>query len=375
MKKPGPHAMLPEMSQEEQSRLSFFVSLSGAARRVLKPGNELIYERDARPAFVAEHGREPATVEEVREVMEKQEFYQMWTALSRSQQEQYVDCTGSIVERQLPDLVRRFREISGEARLGSLELDAELDIPYYQKESHQHCVPLSYYEELGEDDVYAGARADIGSYAYSRGLRGLYNDDKGLSGSRFVKENFPDLNPERILDLGCMSGNSTVPYVDAYPDAAVHAIDLGAPQLRYAHARAESMGKRIHFSQQNAECMKFDDDSFELVVSHILFHETSRQAILNILREVKRVLKPGGVFLHVEVPVRRDTPFAQFLANWDSWYNNEPFWGILARTDINALAVEAGFDEERIFDRPVYSQAPGGVFRKGDGWWGFGARN
>ena len=88
MKKPGPHAMLPEMSQEEQSRLSFFVSLSGAARKTLKPGNELIYERDARPAFVAEHGREPATVEEVREVMERQEFYQMWTALSRSQQEQ-----------------------------------------------------------------------------------------------------------------------------------------------------------------------------------------------------------------------------------------------------------------------------------------------
>ncbi len=375
MKKPGPHAMLPEISQEEQSRLSFFVSLSGAARKGLKPGNELIYERDARPAFVAEHGREPATVEEVREVMEKQEFYQMWTALSRSQQEQYVDCTGSIVERQLPDLVRRFREISGDAKLGSLELDPELDIPYYQKESHQHCVPLSYYEELGKDDVYSGARADIGSYAYSRGLRGLYNEDKGLSGSKFLNENFPDLDPERILDLGCMSGNSTVPYVDAYPQAVVHAIDLGAPQLRYAHARAESMGKRIHFSQQNAESMKFEDGSFDLVVSHILFHETSRQAILNILREVKRVLKPGGVFLHVEVPVRRDTPFAQFLANWDSWYNNEPFWDILARTDVKALALEAGFDEERVFDRPVYSQAPGGVFRKGDGWWGFGARN
>lgn len=366
--------MLPEMSQEEQSRLSFFVSLSGAARRVLKPGNELIYERDARPAFVAEHGREPESVEEVREVMERQEFYQMWTALSRSQQEQYVDCTGSIVERQLPDLVRRFREIAGEARLGSLELDPELDIPYYQKESHQHCVPLSYYEELGDDDVYAGARADIGSYAYSRGLRGLYNDDKGLSGAKFLKEHFPDLDPRKILDLGCMSGNSTVPYVDAFPDAVVHAIDLGAPQLRYAHARAESMGKRVHFSQQNAESMKFEDGSFDLVVSHILFHETSRQAILNILREVKRVLKPDGVFLHVEVPVRRDTPFAQFLANWDSWHNNEPFWGILARTDVRALAMEAGFDEERIFDRPVYSQAPGGVFRKGDGWWGFGAR-
>ena len=45
MKKPGPHAILPEISQEEQSRLSFFVSLSGATRRGLAAGNELIYER------------------------------------------------------------------------------------------------------------------------------------------------------------------------------------------------------------------------------------------------------------------------------------------------------------------------------------------
>ena len=374
MKKPGPHAILPEISQEEQSRLSFLVSFSGAARKGLAAGNELIYERDAKPEFVARHGRDPATPEEVREVMEAQEFYQMWTALSRSQQEQYVDCTGSIVERQLPELVGKFRKIAGKAKLGSLQLDPELEIPYYQKESHQHCVPLSYYEELGEDDVYAGARADIGSYAYSRGLRGRYNEDKGVSGVKFVKDNFPDLSPGNILDLGCMSGNSTVPYVDAYPHAQVHAIDLAAPQLRYAHARAESMGKRVHFSQQNAECMKFQDNSFELVISHILFHETSRQAILNILREVKRVLTPGGLFLHVEVPVRRDTPFKQFLANWDSWNNNEPFWGILAETDVKALAVQAGFDEDKTFDQPVYSQAPGGVFRKGDGWWGFGAR-
>ncbi len=366
--------MLPQMSQEEQSRLSFLVSLSGATRGGLAPGNRTVYERDARPSFIAEHGREPATADEVREVMEEQEYYQMWTALRRVQQEQYVDCTGSIVERQLPKLVREFRKIAAGASLGSLELDPELEIPYYQKEFHQHCVPLSYYDELGEDDVYSGARSDIGYYAYNRGLRGLYNEDKGVSGAAFLKEAFPDLDPQAILDIGCMAGNNTLPYVDAFPNAVVHAIDLGAPQLRYAHARAESMGKRVHFSQQNAERMKFEDGSFGLVVSHILFHETSRQAILNILREIRRVLTPGGLFLHLEVPLRRDTPFEQFIADWDGWNNNEPFWGILARTDLKALAAQAGFDPEQVFDRPVSSHWPDGDTMPGDAWWGFGAR-
>ncbi|MCL6753034.1 methyltransferase domain-containing protein [Nostoc sp. CCCryo 231-06] len=59
-------------------------------------------------------------------------------------------------------------------------------------------------------------------------------------------------------------GNSTLPYVDGFPDAEVHAIDVGAPMLRYAHARAESLGKRVHFSQQNAEQTNFPDESFDL---------------------------------------------------------------------------------------------------------------
>jgi len=72
--------------------------------------------------------------------------------------------------------------------------------------------------------------------------------------------------------------------------------------VRYAHARAESLGKTVHFSQQNAEKTDYPDESFDLITSMILFHETSQKAIPNIINECYRLLKPGGYMVHGDVP-------------------------------------------------------------------------
>src|SRR3546814_5941828 len=85
--------------------------------------------------------------------------------------------------------------------------------------------------------------------------------------------------------MGCTVGMSKIPYVDAYPEAEVHAIDLSAPSLRFAHARAESLGKAVHFRQANAEHAPYGDGSFDLVVSHILLHELSCGALDRVLAE------------------------------------------------------------------------------------------
>ena len=81
----------------------------------------------------------------------------------------------------------------------------------------------------------------------------------------------------------------------SYPNAEVHAIDIGAPLLRYAHARAEALGKKVHFSQQNAEHTHFPDGSFDLIVSHIFPHEIPPFAIRKgALRFRVSVARGGG---------------------------------------------------------------------------------
>jgi ubiquinone/menaquinone biosynthesis C-methylase UbiE len=166
-----------------------------------------------------------------------------------------------------------------------------------------------------------------------------------------VKENFPDLKPKRILDLGCTVGHSTLSYVDEFPDAEVYAIDVGAPVLRYAHARAVSLGKTVHFSQQNAEATSFPDGYFDLIVSHILVHETSHVAIRKIMKEAHRLLSPGGVIIHGETPPYRTLdPFDAFMLDWDTRNNNEPYWGASHEIEPAAIAAETGFDPAKAFE-------------------------
>ena len=115
----------------------------------------------------------------------------------------------------------------------------------------------------------AGATYDRAVYIYAMSRLGTLNDEMGQSVVLHLKEQHPNFQPRRILDMGCTVGHSTLPYVDAYPEAEIFAIDVGAPVLRYAHARAEALGKRVHFSQQNAEQTNFEEGSFDLIVSHI----------------------------------------------------------------------------------------------------------
>lgn len=365
----GIHGVMPLQTAEEESRFAFAKALKGALRNDFKPRLRENYENRLAPEFARRHGRPPQTAADVAEVMEEDALYRWWSALLRAQQESYVQNTLLCVERQLEDLESRCRSYTEKPRLGSLRLDPDLQTPWYQDEVDIHCVPGSYFFERHAGDVTQGARSDLGAFIFSMGRHGPYNEDKGIVGIQYLRDHFPGFAPRRILDMGCTVGQSTLPYATAFPEAELHAIDVAAPCLRYGHARAEALGKAVHFSQQNAEHTDFEDESFDLVVSHILLHETSAGALRNIVKECHRLLKPGGVMLHVEVPIRPTDPFDRFLAGWDSRHNNEPFWGTLADTNLVEVAVQVGFAPESVFETVT-----GTAFAKAGGWLIYGAQ-
>ena len=363
------HGMLASQTATEQYRHEFLVDLKSYLIREVAPAVERAYRDRVEPAALA-RGERPADRHAVAELMDHEPEFRWWSALSRVQHELYVDSTGACVHRQLPELIDRYRARTSGETLGSLHLDPALAIPDYQSRVDTHCIPGGYFTELAADDVYVGARYDIGLNLFSRGQRGALNDRAARHSIALLQEKAGDIDPGCIVDMGCGIGNTTLPFADAWPEARVMGIDLSAPALRYAHARAESLGRAIEFRQANAEFTALPSGSAEIVAAHILLHETSRAAVGNILREAHRLLAPGGWFVSADVPrhLTAHTPLQQYLAAWDALHNNEPFFGVLLfDIDLPGLAVDAGFDEASLHE----TLTRGAEGRDDYGYWGF----
>ncbi|SRR5579883_2324700 len=354
------HAMLPKTTHDEQARQNFVQSMKMHIFKNIAPRNKEIYEKVAKPRFEREHQRSPENRYEIRSAMEKEPHYHWWGAFQRLNQEMMWDSVMISVDRQLPDLIKRAKDQSNQ--LGTLTLDPDFQLPTHQTAVDIHCMPGGYHSEFTENDLAAGAIYDRGTYVYGIGWLGPHNDDMGLSiVHNYLQTEFPDFQPRKILDLGCAVGHSTLPYVDAYPNAEVYAIDVAAPMLRYAHARAEAMGKRVHFSQQNAEHTKFADGSFDLVVSHILLHEIPLPAIRRVMQECYRLLAPGGMMIHAEAPLYRHMDaYTAFIYDWQTANNNEPFWSAMRDSDLTALATEAGFSSDQVIEKFI----PNGAWKE-----------
>jgi SAM-dependent methyltransferase len=339
------HAMQPRRNHDEQARQDFVGALRGHLSGRLMPGAYQVYEARVEPAFKTRHGRPPADHEEIRQAMTQDPFYQFWSAMQRRSQELLWESVIDPTERQLPELIERAKVLGKRARhrrRGSLRLDPSLEIPRYHTAVDIHLQPGGYHTDFVADDVAAGVVYDKGINLYMGGALGPENNLMGDTLVAYLREKHPRFEPKRILDLGCAIGNSTVVWARAFPHARVHGIDVGAPVLRYAHARAEALGAAIDYSQQNAERTDFADGSFDLIVSHIVLHETSKTALPRILGESRRLLSSGGLMLHLEIP-RGKTDIEKFMHNWESYNNNETFCRHMTGIDLKAEAMKGGF--------------------------------
>ncbi|TQI79150.1 methyltransferase family protein [Serratia fonticola] len=106
---------------------------------------------------------------------------------------------------------------------------------------------------------------------------------------------------DRLLDLGCGAGHAS--FTAAPNVAQVVAYDLSAQMLAVVSKAAQEKGlANIQVQQGVAESLPFDNESFEVVISRYSAHHW--HDVGRALREVRRVLKPGGraIFMDVVSP-------------------------------------------------------------------------
>ena len=102
----------------------------------------------------------------------------------------------------------------------------------------------------------------------------------------------------RVLDLGCGTATLTLLIKTAHPEAQVVGLDVDPEVLKLARSKAARAGLDIHLDQAMAFELPYPEASFDRVLSSLVLHHLTRENKLRTLREVFRVLRPGGE-LHV----------------------------------------------------------------------------
>src|SRR5229473_5135887 len=103
-------------------------------------------------------------------------------------------------------------------------------------------------------------------------------------------------NGHRVLDLGCGTGTLAVLAKCAHRGAEVFALDADAEALNRARTKLEAAGIEVQLDQGLASALPYAGDSFDRALSSLFFHHLPYELKLEAMREVLRVLRPGGEF-------------------------------------------------------------------------------
>ena len=98
----------------------------------------------------------------------------------------------------------------------------------------------------------------------------------------------------RVLDVGCGTGSLVLMAKQMQPGIETTGLDPDEKALERAARKARRAALSVRFVQGFAGTLPSPDSSFDRVFSSLMFHHLSAEEKLPMLREVRRVLAPGG---------------------------------------------------------------------------------
>ncbi len=116
------------------------------------------------------------------------------------------------------------------------------------------------------------------------------------------------------LELGCGTGFFLLNLKLGGVLDEGHVTDLSPGMVEVAKRNGEHLGFELEGRVADAETLPYDDDTFDLVIGHAVLHHIPD--LDQAMREVLRVLKPGGRFVFAGEPTAKGDVIARKLSQW-----------------------------------------------------------
>ena len=157
-----------------------------------------------------------------------------------------------------------------------------------------------------------------------------------------------DLKPgQKVLDVCCGTGTLCAMIAEEIgSDGEVVGVDLSENMLKKAEKRRED---NIRFCYANAEEIPYADGYFDRASVTFGLHEMPHLVRMNVLREMRRVLKPGGKIIVLDYAYPKRTLAVLLFKVW-MLVEGETARDFIRR-DLSSMIRDAGFD---VIEQNVY---------------------
>jgi ubiquinone/menaquinone biosynthesis C-methylase UbiE len=127
---------------------------------------------------------------------------------------------------------------------------------------------------------------------------------------------------ECLLDAGCGTGMMALRIAARCPGCTVHGIDISPKMIAVARQDAEDQGLAVDFRVGSITDLPYPGDSFDVVITNIMYHHLDLAEKRQAVAEIARVLrgpgsaegKPGGRYISAEFGPRADNVLRRHLA-------------------------------------------------------------
>lgn len=156
---------------------------------------------------------------------------------------------------------------------------------------------------------------------------------------------------QRVLEIGCGTGNLTMLVKRLHPAIDVVGLDPDPKALDRARRKADRQRVSVALDRGYSGDLPYPDGSYDRVLSALMFHHLDRDEKSRTLHQVRRVLRPGGSLHVLDFGGSHDRAGGFFarLFHWSEHLRDN------SRETILGLMRDAGFaDAGEVAQRPSF---------------------